>query len=780
MTDRRAFLATLSATFVGALRPGRQPADSRTVSVEAEPTVFYAHPDGHLNLVRFYVRGLEAPAGRLRVYDRAGALLSTAGVLRSPSGLYGELWLPLGGATRVRSELEAPGLRGVLRTMHQLQPPTRWTLHWLIILDTGALHHHLERLPTVSRLLQAHLLGAGRAAGNPLPDTADLVLRDHLEFLRMGADAHEAARRFCLSPSPVALLDAPGVLPHTTILALAGAGVRFGLRPATDDPWVEWWEGPADARLLTFPRTPGGDPTALGFGDGRERMTRLIERWLTGLAPAPRAAGAATAILTTSRVAPDLAAMLGGVLDWNRRFAFPHIVLGVPERLADAAVQTAGDRSGRRLPPVIRLPVPDGRALRELADARERTRRAQATESVRPLAELLSSDAAPAEANPFGAIARDVQTDFTGTVVFNPTPFLRTDRVSLADGRERVVTNVPPHGYAFVIHEAGPTAERGPTESAPSHPIVLETARMRLEIDPATGAISSLVTPEDAREWVRSGSDGLNALPGTILERFSAEAIPGVGTRVVLHRWSPARGNLRSTVSVYDALPWVDIANDAEGLGGRPMEYLFAFHAPTPMLSWGIPAGWEESRPPVERIVHLRWLCLASAAGSILFSGIEAPYLSVLFDGTVMSHGPTGRARYRIAVAPGTTPLPFRERFGWSTDSLITAPAEANPRGRLPSFGRLFVMDQPDAPIVAVKRADDGDGIIVYVQDAAGRTRFTSLGSGLLHFGDGRRVDFLERDLPEQTIPVPGGVAFRLPARGVVALRLSDVVLAGG
>ena len=81
MPSRREFLSAVGAGVV-AVRPGYVDPLRRALQVEAEPTVFYANPDGRRNLVRFYAGGVDAPAGRLRVFDSRNRLIGTAGLLR--------------------------------------------------------------------------------------------------------------------------------------------------------------------------------------------------------------------------------------------------------------------------------------------------------------------------------------------------------------------------------------------------------------------------------------------------------------------------------------------------------------------------------------------------------------------------------------------------------------------------------------------------------------------------------------------------------------------------
>lgn len=285
-----------------------------------------------------------------------------------------------------------------------------------------------------------------------------------------------------------------------------------------------------------------------------------------------------------------------------------------------------------------------------------------------------------------------------------------------------------------------------------------------------------MVSAADGREWVRAGSDGLNAVPGAIVEGISRESIPGVGARLAMRRWSPARGELRTTVTLYDALPWIDIANDAAAVGRSAMEYQFAFDLPEARVMWEVPAGHEESPAPVHNVAHLRWLAVSSQQGAALIRGFDAPYVSVMRDGTVLAHGPRGRARYRISVTGDSVDPILAARFGWGAEPLLAVRVARQPSGRLPRHGPLIVVDQPGMAIIGIKSADDGNGVIVYVQELLGTSRFVTLGSGILTFEAGRRVDFLERDL-ETVSSVPGGVAFDISAWGVVCVRLLDVEL---
>jgi hypothetical protein len=784
VTDRRSFLSALTLGLVGAALPGSRRTSPR---VEAEPTVFRANPDGRLSLVRFFVRDVDAPAGRLRVYDDRRRLLGTAGVIRSGDVLYGELWLPLERRTRIRSQLESPGVQGVLRSDHSLRPKRRWTIHWITAADPLRLALGLEGANPLARGLQAAQWAESGVAGNPLAPLDTLELRDHVELLQMAMPARDLEVEYRLPVSVMAAAPEGEDVIASALLALAGSGVRYVARPwHHGDPPFEWWSAPDGSRILAVAVPHGAESRALGFAESTGEMTRRVEQWLEtsplliapGASPEDRSSDG-TAFVVDTEPDSDIGRMLAAVREWNTRYAFPRIVIGPGDDLRSVIDRMRGPAT-----PVFRpsyhshRTVPDLAGVTALAGKRRSAEAARAAGVAMSIARLLGDE--PGAADALQLLAGEIDSELPGTLVLNPAPFHRSGVALRPDGGLQTATDVPGLGYAFLVDAGAHFAVADPEEVPAVPPLtVLQGRHVRLELDRESGAVRSLIAADAGREWVRPDGDGLNALPGSILERLERQRFPGVATRLVARRWSPARGNVRSTVTVYDDMPWVDIENEASPVGTSPVQYLFGFDAPEPHAMWEVPAGHEEAAAPVRRVAHLRWLSLESQEGSVLLRGHDAPFVSVLDDGTVVSFGPRGRARYRVAVSGDPVSAATATRFGWGAEPFMTAHVSGGGSRRLPRYGGLLSVDQPGVAVLDVRRAWNGAGVIVFLQELMGSGRFVSLGSGLLSFDAAAPVDLLERETGEEATLVPGGVLAYLPPWGVTALRLTGLGLGG-
>lgn len=746
------------------------------------PSVFYARPDNTSNLVRFIAHDLTAPAGRLRVYDTARRLLGTAGMLGGDGRLRGELWLPLQRTMIVVSELEAPGLRGVLRTRHSLEPATRWTVHWTRIVDLSALRERLDATGPLGRILSA---GIARELGirlNPLaPDRPSEL--DHFDFLRSAAAPR--AGEPSLPISPLAVAADPILALPTTPLPLAGAGSDIVLFRSGEAAAWHWWEAPDGSRVLAVAVPRENNSDALAFAASHDAMAREIESAILRL-PANyptildgRSARAVLIVLDTSWEDDD-DLKLANVRAWNRKYSRPSITMGDARELSEwlARMRRASLPTSR---PVGATPLPTPTAP-DLSHRRERrlTRRRRRDVSLFGVLVHALTDGADSRAGPpEEIIARNVATDFSGFVVFNPTPVRRTEPVALPDAREIVVTDVPAIGYAFVpsaILDPDPVRQRPADSPRSPSSLVAEGRHLALGLDERSGAIRSLVSTGD-REWTRADSDGMNAVPGAILEHVTREEIPSLGTRLTAKRWSPDAGEITSTVTVFDALPWLEIANTAHEPMIHPAEYYFHFALEAPVVAWEIPGGHERRSAPVTGVTHLRWLALCAASGSVVTASDGALTTTVLDDGTLISAAPPQTVRHRLLPSESQLSLEETWRFGWLGEPLKATHVPPERRGHLPRFGSLFTVDRPGTGIVGLTPASDGDAVIAWLMEMSGDGGIAALRWGVLGFETAEIVDFAERYLGPPAGQLSDGVLLSMPAHGAVAVRLRGVGL---
>lgn len=768
-SDRRSFLSALSVAGTWLATSEWTLGAFGAPRVNATPTVFYAPPDGTNNLVRFTVTGVTAPAGRLRVYDRSRRLLGTAGVLRRGGTLYGELWLPLVRPQTIVSELEAPGIRGPLRSTHRLAPQRRWVIHLFTVLDPSNVVAELINLPLYRRAVQVALCRRHGAGVNPVPTAGAGLPLDHIALLRSVAAATEQARALGLEVSRVGTAHPERPLSPGLVQVLTGSQVSVLIDHAGEEPF-HWLAGPDGSRIVVA--SGSGAAEELGFGSSPEIAVSRVEDWLasqsTLASPASDRGVAVIASLTSAAASEGI---LRSVADWNRRFAFPTVVpndaTGLMEDIArtagpDMPVLTAAHTTTADTPTMESL-VTVTKRLRQ-ADV-ERTRNIIATLS--GLLDEGSSDIA--------AVASEVNALVNGTLVFNPSPFARSELLRLEDGSERVVTDIPGLGYAYLPDARVGTVTRWLDLTSGAE---ISGSNLRLRIDRSTGAIESLTDVVRGTEWVRPGSPGLNAVDAARVERVTLSRLPDVASRVTIDRWSPGRGGLRTMLTLYDRLPWLDITNDAEGVGPSPLHYAFHLNVASPDVAWEVAGGYQQSRAPVDWVEHLRWLRLGGPRAALLIAGLDTSSASIAENGTLVSHAGRGIARYRLGLQSEFDSPDLPWQFGWGTTPMVLAKVLPTGAGRLPTFGSLLDIDRTGVAVLGIVPSADRNGIVLYLQELLGLRREVSVGWALVRFASAQQVDLVERPIGEPLMPANGSVAVTVPARGIVAVRLSQLGLA--
>jgi alpha-mannosidase len=340
MTDRRTFLGSLAGV-AGALR-SRLTASAPGPVIEAHPTALYAQPDGHNNLVRVVVTGLDAPAARARVTDTHGRLVGSAGLLPTPAGLTlaGEVLVPLSEPSEYQFEIVVGKDRRASRKI-RLTPTRRWTLYWLSTNHTDIGYTDLQErcLEIHRRNLDAALSRLTRDpdyrwsaecalqlisyAENRDPERAQALIQalrdgkigfqalfanlltgllDHETAARMVWPAGVFARENGLGFVSAQITDVPGQIP-TFPMILAASGVKYlasgpnpdralpllmeseGVENGLTGPWTPypqlyWWESPDGSRVLHWRNHHYGDGLRFGFHLGAAEMGRRLSDWL--------------------------------------------------------------------------------------------------------------------------------------------------------------------------------------------------------------------------------------------------------------------------------------------------------------------------------------------------------------------------------------------------------------------------------------------------------------------------------------------------------------------
>lgn len=766
MTHRREFVQSIAAAGLGAWSGSLS--TLRRPRIEAAPTIFHAHPNAEQTLVRFLGFDIDAIAGRMRVYGATGNLLSTAGVLRRGDHLYGEVWLPLRGPTLIRTELEVPDRTNPIRNEHRLDPSPYWTITWVTVADPRDIARRLRALSPWNLSADLALLRRSRVMTNSLAVARAAPVADHVEILRASEAAREVEREFGIPASPAAITEETFLDLQSAPLVLRGNGIEFALaRDALRGQAPEIRESPDGSEIVAAALSVGSDPESLGFAADRDTMAAAVETWLTSgpTRLAPELAPDSVLVLSTA-VEEDRGVMVERVEEWNGRFAYPRIVVGNFDQLLGGRRPA---RSGSRLDRPWVLPSPE--QLRDAAAHRQeayQTRLDNIFEPIRRLA--LSLDPG---IRGFVGVAG---FPYAGHVAFNSSPFPKSDLVEFPDGRERLVTNTPALGYAYLPQldraDPEPRREMGSLE--------ITGAKFTIRLDPLTGAIASMAEWDSGREWSEPELGGINHVPDSRVEEVTRVTIPHVGSRLEFSRRTP-HGRIHTTITAFDDDPWYDVVNRTES-DRYSIDYYFGFAMPVEAVEWEVPAGRAVEPPPIAPAAHLRWIHLRGNGGSMFVRGLDAPYFRVEPVGDrhrLISLTTGGETRYRIDTRRLGALAGESWRFGWDAEPLHVLPVIAGGRVPMPSFSRVVRVD-PSTMVLGMKMAEDGFAAIIYLQNPLPFGRDARVEPALLGFDSVTRVDFVERNLSEPRPVDSGGVDVAIPPHGVIALRLSGLNLAGG
>ena len=395
-----------------------------------------------------------------------------------------------------------------------------------------------------------------------------------------------------------------------------------------------------------------------------------------------------------------------------------------------------------------------------------------------------------------------------------------------------LLRDVPPLGYLALT-----AAPRNPVPPADEGDALDAAAGgFRVRLDPQTGAIASLAGPDGAERvrttpwsglnqllhvsggersalWTAGDRDTLRAAPALDVAsavRLSSRRLrlPGIGVQLVCLRTLRGTSAVATRVTLYDALPWIDIENRITKTATLDKEavyvaFPFAFTRPTVELE--VPLG----RMTVERdqqpgscrdwYCHTHWVWLHEGTDGVLWSAPDAPLVTLndLFrgawrrtiapDGTLFSYAMNNYwhtnyaarqggdivLRYRMSLlAPGDTAEPVRR--GWEAcDPLYVSPPYTNPApGPLIARDSAFSIPDRGVLVVGAKPADDGEGAVLKVLDVRGADRTVGVWPAAFGFQQARRVNLVEMNGPALTVSADRSAGVDVKAWGIAAARL--------
>ncbi|MFC1888417.1 glycosyl hydrolase-related protein [Thermodesulfobacteriota bacterium] len=225
----------------------------------------------------------------------------------------------------------------------------------------------------------------------------------------------------------------------------------------------------------------------------------------------------------------------------------------------------------------------------------------------------------------------------------------------------------------------------------------------------------------------------------------------------------PFHEQLPDHAKYYAVQHWVDVSSPAEDFG----------------VTWATVQG-----PMVELGEITKPSCWWAIVDPLYYDPGEYPYDPVYshiyseimnnFQNTNFNYHQRGSGEWRYAVTSheGQWDQPSVTRFGWGLASPLQVRFfEASPEGLLPDSLGFFRVDQENVKILAVKAADDGDGLIVRLFENEGRATRVSLEAPLLKKMQATLVDLAEREI-EPLACRNGSLAVDIGAFGLATVRI--------
>lgn len=393
---------------------------------------------------------------------------------------------------------------------------------------------------------------------------------------------------------------------------------------------------------------------------------------------------------------------------------------------------------------------------------------------------------------------------------------------------------VPACGYKLYRLVAGQPPAAPPTDLHVGEGW-LENRYYRIELDPQSGAITSLYDKALGREWVdRTAAHGFNQLvvrsPVTGAVSQPAHARLRVGDRGPVVASLVAAGDglgcpqRTQEITLYAGLKRVDLANRLLKDATPMLEYYFAFpfllEAPRFCLetSNGVIAPIADQLPGTNTDAYTvqHWAAAWDAQAGVTWSSREAPVMEVggLWPGYVSQahHGATPPGyghpfltdpaqldkghlysylmvnnfrtnfepfqvadllfRYSFTTQPGDWRAANAPRFGWSAHAPLEPVFIHGPQaGPYPAAASFCALDQPNIQLLTLKAAEDGDGAVLRLMELEGRDTVVTVSLPYLTIERAWRLNLVEENGPE--LPAePHRLQVTVPAYGLATVRL--------
>jgi alpha-mannosidase len=295
--------------------------------------------------------------------------------------------------------------------------------------------------------------------------------------------------------------------------------------------------------------------------------------------------------------------------------------------------------------------------------------------------------------------------------------------------------------------------------------LTLENSALRVSVDPHSGCITSLYDKADGHETIAAGAcgnelqafkdlpkeyDAWNIDPGTL---DAAPARLDTAESVTVSEHNELRATIRVTrrwqssrfvqeITLYAGADQVLVSNDFDWRERHILlKAAFPLAASGPSATYEIPYGTIE-RPttrnnPVERakfeVPALRFADLGDRShGMSLINDSKYGYdaagnvlrLSLLRAPTWPDpEADQGAQRFRYALYPhaGDWKQAMTVRHGWEFNYGLTAEQVQAHRGPLPAQHSFAAVSNPDVVLTAMKRSEDGSGLVLRFYEWAGK-----------------------------------------------------------